>query len=149
MGKDGKRMSIYSAGVRSINITAGTMICRILSASTDRPKIMEIGVTLVTATAVTIGLGTPATAGSTVVTSVTVLPEDINYPAGTCTIITAQTTVPSAPANYFRRVGLPATIGAGIVWTFPQGLVPATSGSIVLWNITTGPLMDVWVVVDE
>jgi hypothetical protein len=142
-------MSIYSVGVRTVNITAGTMACRIISSSTDRAKIMEIGVTLVSATAVTLGLGTPATAGATITTSALVLAEDINDTAGTCIVATAQTTTPSAPTNYFRRTGLPATIGAGIVWTFPQGLKIATSGSIVLWNITLAPLMDVWVVVDE
>ncbi len=142
-------MGIYSAGARTVNITAGTMACRIISGNADNARIMEIGVTLVTATACTLGLGVPATAGATVTTSVTLQAEDTRDAAGVSTIATVQTTAPSAPTTYFRRVGLPATIGAGIVWTFPQGLKLATSGSVVLWNITLSPLMDVWVVIDE
>jgi hypothetical protein len=31
---------------------------------------------------------------------------------------------------------LPATIGAGVIWTFPQGLVVPVSGFLVVWQFS-------------
>jgi hypothetical protein len=58
-------------------------------------------------------------------------------------------TAPTAPTNFLRRVTLPATIGAGIIWTFPRGLVIPVSSSIVIWNIGTNSVADIWIVIDE
>jgi hypothetical protein len=53
------------------------------------------------------------------------------------------------PANFMRRAAFPATIGAGIIWTFPRGLGLPISGSIVLWVIATASVVDVFAVADE
>jgi hypothetical protein len=54
------------------------------------------------------------------------------------------------PTAFFRRIALPATIGAGVIWTFPRGLVLATSASLLVWNLATNSAnTNVHVVVDE
>ena len=41
-----------------------------------------------------------------------------------------------APASYLRRFGIPATLGAGVIWSFPQGLIiPSGPAELVVWNI--------------
>jgi hypothetical protein len=48
-----------------------------------------------------------------------------------------------------RRVSLPATIGAGIVWTFPRGFQVLKAKTLVGMNIATPAVLDVWFVIDE
>jgi hypothetical protein len=59
-------------------------------------------------------------------------------------------TGPTIPLNFIRRIGLPATIGAGFIWTFSdRGLVVPVSSSIILWNLSATGVSDVYVEVDE
>jgi hypothetical protein len=53
------------------------------------------------------------------------------------------------PTAFLRRLCTPATIGAGIIWTFPRGLGMPTSGSVVIWNAGTNSIVHYHVVVDE
>jgi hypothetical protein len=55
---------------------------------------------------------------------------------------------PTAPTIYHRRWNSAATIGVGVVWTFPRGLIIAASSAIVGWNITAAVAMDVNAVID-
>ena len=142
-------MAIYSGGVRTTLSSAAAPIVEIRTTATDRVKILEIGIFLVSATAAIFGIGRPAAIGTTITTSITMLAEDSGDPVGTGTLATAWTTRPTVPANFFRRVALPATIGAGVILTFPKGLIVAISNSVVIWNITTAPLADVYMVTDE
>ena len=48
-----------------------------------------------------------------------------------------------------RRLATPATIGAGIIWTFPRGYYLAPSASLVIFNITATVACDCWIVIDE
>jgi hypothetical protein len=48
----------------------------------------------------------------------------------------AASTKPTSPTLFLRRFGIPATIGAGVIWTYPQGLiVPTGPAELVVWNI--------------
>jgi hypothetical protein len=47
----------------------------------------------------------------------------------------AWTTAPTA-GTALRRMVLPATIGAGVIWTFPNGLVLPTSSFFVVWQFS-------------
>jgi hypothetical protein len=143
-------MAIYSAAQRTTSGTAATAAWEVRSTSTNKPKIMELGLTQVAATASVFGIGRPAAIGVTPTTPVTFLDEqDGGGPAGLTTCAVAWSTGPTVPANFFRRAAFPATIGAGIIWTFPRGIGIPISGSIVLWVIATASVVDVYAVADE
>lgn len=142
-------MAKYSLGVRTSGVTNATAAWEIRTASGDRAVVLEIGITLAAATASTYGLGRPAAIGVTPTTPVTVLAEDSGAPVGTAQSALAWATGPTVPVNFLRRVSLPATIGTGMVWTFPAGLVIPVSNSLVLWNLGTNGVVDAWVVLDE
>lgn len=142
-------MAVYSLANRTSNVTIANACLEIRTASTDRPRIMEIGIFLAAATASTFGLGRPQAIGVTPTSPVTVLAEDPGDPVGTVQTALAWATGPTVPLQFFRRVALPATIGTGIIWTFPRGLVIPVSSSIVIWNISATGVADIYCVVDE
>jgi hypothetical protein len=62
--------------------------------------------------------------------------EDTSSAAAACTGQVAAGTKPTVPAFFLRRFGVPATLGAGVIWTFPEGLiVPSGPAEMVVWNI--------------
>ena len=88
-----------------------------------------------TATATDVGVGRPAAISLTPTTVVPVA-EDTSAGAATCTGQVAASTKPTAPAAYLRRFGIPATVGAGVIWSFPVGIVvPTGPAELVVWNI--------------
>lgn len=142
-------MAIYSLSQRTSNVTIANACWEIRTTATDRPRIMEIGITINAATASVFGLGRPAAIGVTPTTPVTFLAEDPGDAAATVTAALAWATGPTVPANFFRRISLPATVGAGVIWTFPKGLLIPVSSSLILWNITANSVADVYAVIDE
>jgi len=142
-------MAIYSLGVRTTNVTTANACFELRTAATDRARLLELGITLAAATASTFGFGRPAAIGVTPTSPVTWLAEDPAEPAGTAQTALAWATGPTIPAAFFRRLGLPATIGTGIIWTFPRGLALAISSSVILWNLSAMGASDVYVVGDE
>lgn len=142
-------MARYEIGLRTSGVLVTTAQLEI-RAITRRLKLLEIGGTLQAATASTLGLGRPANTGSVAGGTLNTLQlSDENDAAalGT-TVLTGWTTAPTAPTQFLRRWGLPATIGSGFVWT-PSGLYIKPAGSLVLWNITANGIMDAWVAVEE
>jgi len=142
-------MAIYSLANRTSSGTSGAAALEIRTTSTDRAAILEIGIFLAAATASTYGIGRPQAIGVTPTTPVTVLAEDYAAPAGTVQTALAWGTGPTVPTYFFRRIALPATIGTGVIWTFPRGLIIPVSSSIVLWNLATNGVVDCYVVIDE
>jgi hypothetical protein len=144
-------MAIYSLGQNTTVTTTGAASADIKAASTNSPRIMEVGINLITATASTYGFGRPANSGSATQTSpVLVLAENPADPTGLSGCAVAWSVAPTVPTNFARRVGLPATAGAGIIWTFPRGFTLAASGQAVIWNLATNSAsMNFWFVVDE
>ena len=141
-------MAIYSLSQRTTNFTSAQACWELRTAASDRVVVLEIGFNTNTATAQTIGLGRPAAQGITPV-NVLFQAEDSASPASVTNASLSWGTSPTVPAQFLRRVSLPATAGAGIIWTFPRGLIVPVSASLVLWNITTSVAADVWVVIDE
>jgi hypothetical protein len=142
-------MAAYSLAVRTTNVTIANPCFEIRTGSGDRPRIFEIGLTINAATASVFGLGRPQAIGITPTSPVDMLPEDPGEP-GSTTFETALAwgTAPTVPLAFLRRVSLPATIGAGIVWQFPQGLIIPVSSSLVVWNITAVSVADIWIAGD-
>jgi hypothetical protein len=129
-------MAIGSLSLNTTVTTIGAAANDLLAASTIAPRIMEVHVNLGAATASTYGLG--RSGNVPVQTSpVLLLAENPTDPAFKSGCAVAWTTAPTVPANFFRRVTLPAAIGSGIIWTFPRGLMLAAGAAMLLWNLAT------------
>jgi len=140
-----------SLGVRTTNVTIDNCCWELLTGATPgRVKVYEIGITLAAAIPSTFGLGRPQAIGITPTNPVNFQVEDPNdvLASGVVRSALAWGTGPTVPSNYLRRVSLPATVGVGIIWTFPKGLVIPVSSSLILWNISSTGVADVYAVVE-
>jgi hypothetical protein len=146
-------MSLYSVGLSKTAATTGTAIAMIRPASTNSPSVREIGVFNSTAVASSIGLIRSATAG-TPSTSVLVQSDIPGLAAGVTNIDTAWSSQPTIGSIYMRKIVLPATIGAGVIWTFePRDLVPLNGATtqLLLWNFGAGSTaaLEIYFVLEE
>ena len=142
-------MAIYSLSLNTTVTTTGAAAMDLLASASNSPRIMEVGINLITATASTYGVGRSGNT-ETQTGAVTVLAENPNDPAGQSKCAVAWGTAPTVPANFFRRIGLPATAGAGVIWTFPRGLLLAASAGMLIWNLAVNSAsMNAWWIVDE
>ena len=143
-------MAIYSVSAQTTVGTVTAPACDLQGASGNNPKIMEIGYCNGAATQCTYGIGrsanTPVQTGTTLMQA-----ENPGDPAGKTTFAATWSTAPTVPAIYLRRPFIPATIGAGIIFTFPRGLTLVGAGpSLVTWNIAaSSAVMNQWAVADE
>lgn len=142
-------MAIYSLALTTTVTTTAAAAWDVKAAATNRPAVMEVSIQLGAATASTYGLGRAGNT-PTQTSPVLVQAEDPGDPAGVSGCAVAWSVAPTVPTAFFRRISLPATIGAGVIWTFPRGLVLATSASLVIWNLATNSAnTNIHVVVDE
>jgi hypothetical protein len=141
-------MAIASLAQRTTNLTINQACVEWRSAASVRPKVLEISIIQSLGTAASYGFGRPAVIG---VTPVNVLfqRDDPGDAAATTNGSLSWGTSPTAPAIYHRRWNSAATIGVGVVWTFPRGLVIPMSSAFVIFNITATVAADVNCVVDE
>jgi hypothetical protein len=140
-----------SLGVRTSSGTDASAAWEIRTGATPgRVKVLEIGIFLAAATASVFGIGRPAAIGITPTSPVDLLNEDTAdvIASGSVQSALAWGTGPTVPVSFLRRVSLPATIGTGVIWTFPEGLVIPVSSSLVLWNLGTNAVVDAYAVVD-
>lgn len=146
-------MALYTLADRTSGTVSGDATWELRSAATERLRIREIGIFMGAATASIFGLGRPAAIGVTPTTPVTVQAQDPGDPAGTAQTALAWATKPTAPASsiYLRRIGLPAAIGAGVIWSWPPGgeLIVPISYSIAIYNLATNGVADIYVTIDE
>lgn len=145
-------MALYTHAARTSTTTTGVATWELRSTSTDKLFVVEIGIFIAAATASTFGLGRPAAIGVTPTTPVTVQAFDTGDPAGTGTTAVAWGTAPTAPTSaiYLRRIGLPAAIGNGVIWTFGErGLAVPVSSSLVIYNLSTTSVADIYVTLNE
>lgn len=140
-------MAIQSQGARTSGLTIANANFGIYPPATVRPALLEYSMVQVTGTAQSIGLGRPATLG-TASGAVLFQQDDPNDPAAVVNGHITWSAQPTAPTIFHRRWNSAATIGVGISWGFPRGLVIPASGAVVGWNITTAVAMDVNAVVD-
>ena len=75
--------------------------------------------------------------------------EDVAEIASVTNASLSWATSPTVPAQFFRRWSAPATIGAGILWTFPRGIMVGANASLVLWNIVASVANALWCVIEE
>lgn len=143
-------MTLYALSQRTTATASANASWEVRSSSTNNPRVMEVGISQNAATAGVYGLGRPQAIGITPTTPQNFVGEGDSAP------VTSQTTAaiawgtgPTVPTNFNRRISVSATIGAGVIWTFPRGFSIAASNSIIIWILLTAPVCDVWAVVDE
>lgn len=141
-------MSISSLALRTTNLTITQASWELRTGAGNRPKVLEISVIQATGTAQSLGLGRPQAIGITPV-NVLFQADDPGDPASVQNASLSWGTSPTVPLIFHRRWNSAATIGVGVVFTFPRGLVVPVSSSLVLWNITTAVACDVNCAVDE
>ncbi len=125
-------------------------------APTRNSKIVEIGLACNAATASAVSLHRNTNASYAASTSTSVgQQENPADAAGTSLVDTAWTGVPTVTAaSKIRAFGLPATIGAGVIWSFPNGLWVRNGTAtdvIVLWNFSgsTAGILNGYIVFEE
>lgn len=140
-------MARYSAAfqVASPSQNSGAPLFELQTAAADSARIVDLNViaTGLPNSGLTLGIGTPATAG-------VIMPMQFTAPANngaetratTVAIGTAWSTKPTAPTKFFRRLSTSigsATSTQGAFLNFPltaNGLWIAPSSSFVLWIVT-------------
>lgn len=142
-------MALASLAVRTSNITIANANVELRTTAGVRARVLEFSLIQVTATASSYGFGRPAAQGVTPGTISTFQRDEPGDPACVTTLNLTWGTSPTAPANYHRRTNTAATVGVGIVWSFPAGLVVPVSASLVCFNITAAVALDVNMAIDE
>jgi hypothetical protein len=143
-------MALYSLGLNSYSALASTPVWDIRSPATGRPSLLELSIINgLTSSASGFGFGRSATAG-TQLGPIKPIPDDPRDPPALSTCAVTWTTMPTIPTQYFRRISLVSTLGAGVIWTFPRGIVMGASSSLSIFATASGnPLYIVNCVVDE
>lgn len=123
-------------GLLSTGTGSGAAAAEIIAGSSVPFSVTEISIFLNAATSSTFGIGVPAAIGVTPSNTLFLK----SNPTITYTVVTNMAlswgTGPTVPANFQKRIVMPATIGSGIIWTWPYGdFVIPVSKSIVVWNL--------------
>lgn len=144
-------MAIESLGLTTTATASAANLLDIAAGANNAIRLMELHIFLNTAVATKVGLFR-TTALGTRTTPTSFIGEDPNdetTPITTSAL--AWSVAATLAATALRRLSLPATIGAGIIWTWgPRGLLIPKGGSIMLAN-TAGAvigLLDVNAIVD-
>jgi hypothetical protein len=129
------------AGLTTLT-AASVPFATIVSGASSRMRIFEIGMFMVTAVASDIAIARSATA-TTTPTKILGQASDPADIAATGSIAVAWTTIGTANAISIRRIQLPATIGSGVIWTWPDtdpllAPVPAATSEIMFVNRGAG-----------
>lgn len=96
-----------------------TPLVAIRAPATERCGLREVGVTLTNAVATRLGLARASAVSVTPTGNFAGQNMVPGAPASGTTLVTGWTTIPTAGGTPFRRISLPAAIGAGYIWTWP------------------------------
>jgi len=142
-------MSIASISIRSSNVTINQAQYQLLTTAGVKARLLEVSYIGGTATAASLSWGRPAAAAVTPGTTLTFQRDDSADPACVTTVSATYGTSPTNPTVPHRRWNGAATVGVGIVFTFPRGIIVPVSGAFVCSNITAGVVADHNLVIDE
>lgn len=149
-------MARFQLAVRTSNVTNANAALEII-AGNKGCRVKHIDFSLATAVTGVFGVGRPAAKGVTPTTPVNFLSQDANSlgigDPSLSSVALAWGVSPTAPANFFNRVSMPATVGAlrdiRYVVTGAPGIFIPPGQTLVLFNITGGPTLDVDISIDE
>jgi hypothetical protein len=142
--------NLVSLGFLSTVATNGAPAAELRTDANTRARIREIGMFIGSATGSQYGIGRPAARGVTPTAPKDFLPYDVGdlFISGAFQSAVAWGTAPTIPSDFFRRIALPGTVGAGVILTFDDLIIPA-SGSIVFWNLTaSAAILNLYVVAE-
>ena len=126
------------AGSKASTAAAGPIVQFRAAGGARDVRVFEVGVFAATAVAGEVGVGRPAAIAVTPATPIGPVAAGGGYDnvsgAGNALVDTTWATAPTAPAIPWRRYPIPATIGAGIVWQWPEGIVVPAGGALVIWQ---------------
>lgn len=142
-------MAIGSMGARTTNATITQASLEIRTTAAVRATVLECSYIQTVGTAQSVGLGRPQAQGVTPGTTSTFIRDEPGAPVCVTTMNLSWVTPPTVPLVFARRWNSAATIGVGVIWTFPRGFVVPVSASLVVWNITAGQLSDANFAIDE
>lgn len=127
------RYGVGSGGTALAARTVGTAYAAI-RAGANPITVYEIGVFAGTAVVTNVGIIRSATVG-TASTSIVPVPENTGTPLAR--LDTAWSAAPTVSTNvYLRQISIPAAIGNGYTYIFPDGITVAASSSLLVWNFT-------------
>lgn len=128
-------MALYRLAQSSTVSVSGNAAADVACATGVRPKLFEWDLFLGAATASTFSLRR-STALGTRTSPVALVPEEPGDPVLTginlIDMAVAFSVEPTKAAVKLASIGLPATIGTGIIWTFPRGMTLANSLSFCI-----------------
>jgi len=129
-------MARYSiGGISSAAATATLPAFTLAAASGSGCRLREVGIFNTTTTAFYASLRRFSTAG-TRGAAVTAIAEDPGSPAAACTGADANTsTAPTLVSGTIRIATLPAAIGGGVIWTFPDNGLALAAGTGNMFGI--------------
>jgi hypothetical protein len=148
-------MARYNYSFRTGTPAAGANAFDIAAGAVHGAEIAELWLSNSAATAAVVGLIRTTAIGTR--TSPTAMTNQTteNAPASSgtpeLTVASAWSVAATLATLYLRRASIPAVIGGGFVWTFPEGLLVPISGSVMLVNLGAAawPAMDATIVWDE
>lgn len=131
-------MAVYDASFVSNNTVNASPSWDLKAGGANTPRVMEVNIAVsVTGATSSFGLGRPANDGSVSQSGATAFQaDDPNMPASQSFWATAWTVAPTLPTRFFRRIFLPNTQSAGVIFTFPRGLLVGTNDGLVSWNLS-------------
>lgn len=129
-------MARYGNSITKTTTAAAGPIATLSTGAARDIRIFEIGITASTAASGEVGVMRPANAPAGPTGGQVGVAYDNISGAGVAVTANAWTTAPTAGTG-LRRIVLPATIGAGVIWTFPEGIVLPTSSYFVVWQYST------------
>lgn len=145
----------YEASAISILVTAtaDAPLVALRAPATEVMRITEIGITLTAATASRLELIRALAVSLTPSGNIPGRNTKPGAPNSGSTLVTGWATAPTVTAtSQLRRVSLPATIGAGVVWTWPAdrplevGLGSAIAELLIANEVAVAPsVFDMWV----
>jgi hypothetical protein len=135
-------MARYSAAWRTTGAGSTTLpIAGLMSVTTVRPRLVEVGVFNSTTTACAVALRRVTAAGTSGSAQTAVYESDPSQ-AALSTPKDTWTVAPTFATGNLRVASLGAAIGSGVIWTFagPAGglLIPNTTGDGVVISVLTG-----------
>jgi hypothetical protein len=142
-------MSLASVAIRSSTLTINQASLELRTTAAVKARLLEASAIQATATAQTLGLGRPQALGITPGTISLFQRDDSADPACVSSVAASFGTSPTTPLVFMRRWNSAATIGVGIVWTFPRGIVIPVSSSLVVFNVTAAVATDHNLAIDE